>query len=67
MKRDDKILDVIQNGQSAMPYTLVDLVKNKYPNYFQTIKSPRDYVKWLVVKLVKEKRLTEKNGRWYKL
>ena len=50
-----------------MSYTLVDKVKTKYPNYFDNIKSPKDYVRWLIRQLVKDDLVTEENGRWYKL
>ena len=49
-----------------MSYTLVDKVKTKYPNYFDNIKSPKDYVRWLIRELRKDNLVTEKNGRWYK-
>ena len=67
MNRKYQLLDTIENGQSAMSYTLVDKVKTKYPNYFDNIKSPKDYVRWLIRQLVKDDLVTEENGRWYKL
>ena len=66
MNRKDQLLDAIENGQSAMSYTLVDKVKTKYPNYFDNIKSPKDYVRWLIRELRRDNLVTEKNGRWYK-